>query len=217
MPSKHTLTVELSRQKEKELYSSPEKYMVFLETAAKNYKYSFADQLLIYAQKPAATACAGIDVWNRLGRWVNKGTKGIALLVDKDGKNRLRYVFDLADTNSRYGYEVRLWTMRDEYKEQVIDSLENSFGEITRKQRFDGAVLNLADQVVSDNYNDYFDQLLTVNGGKGIIDGRDDEELKSDFCALLADSVAFQILTRCGYDAKKLFDPENFEKVKLSY
>ena len=74
--------------------------MAFLETAANNYKYSFADQVLIYAQKPSATACAEIETWNKLGRWVNKGTKGITLLIDRDIPYKLRHVFDIADTNS---------------------------------------------------------------------------------------------------------------------
>ena len=79
MPSKYNLTVELSAQTVREVSSFPGKFVSFLETAAKNYKYSFADQILIYAQKPTATACAEIETWNKLGRWVNKGTKGITL------------------------------------------------------------------------------------------------------------------------------------------
>ena len=133
MPSKYRLTVELSEQTARELSSSPGKYMSFLITSANNYKYGFGDQLLIYAQKPSATACAEIEVWNRLGRWVNKGTKGITLLVDRDVPYKLRHVFDVADTNSRYGREVTLWEMKDEYARQVTSDLENSFGEIEDK------------------------------------------------------------------------------------
>ena len=91
-----------------DIRKSAEKWMSFLTTAANNYKYRFKDQLLIHAQKPDATACAEIETWNRLGRWVNKGTKGIALLVDRDTPYRLRHVFDVSDTNTRVGAHITL-------------------------------------------------------------------------------------------------------------
>ena len=143
MPNKYNKTVELSEQTARELSSSPGKYMSFLKTAANNYKYSFADQVLIFAQKPDATACAEIETWNRLGRWVNKGTKGIALLIDRDVPYKLRYVFDIADTNSRYGHDVKLWAMKDDYAEQVTDDLENSFGEIVDKSNFISVIIRI--------------------------------------------------------------------------
>lgn len=106
------------------------KYTDFLVTAANNYKYSFKEQLLIHAQKPDATACAEIETWNRLGRWVNKGTRGIALLVDRDTPYKLRHVFDYSDTNSRAGRVVTLWQMRPQFEEPVKESLQDSFGEV---------------------------------------------------------------------------------------
>lgn len=108
MPSKFQTTVEMVAHTAKDITSHPETFMSFLETAANNYKYSFRDQMLIFAQKPSATACAEIEVWNKLGRYVNRGTKGIALLVDRNVPYKLRHVFDISDTNSYYGNEVRL-------------------------------------------------------------------------------------------------------------
>ena len=101
MPSKYQIITELAAITARDITSSAGKYMAFLTTAANNFKYSFRDQLLIYAQKPDATACAEIDFWNKHGRYVNKGTRGIALLVDTTEKYKLRHVFDMSDTNSR--------------------------------------------------------------------------------------------------------------------
>lgn len=116
MPSKYQIIVAMAADEAKSIVSNGEKYMAFLNTAANTYKYSFQDQVLIHAQKPNAIACADIDTWNRLGRWVNRGTKGIALLVDTNTPYKLRYVFDLADTNSRFfSYFLFLILTRDEH------------------------------------------------------------------------------------------------------
>lgn len=212
MPGKYNLTVEMSAQTAKEIASDPSKYMAFLTTAANNYKYSFEDQLLIFAQKPFATACAEIEVWNRLGRWVNKGTKGITLLVNRDVPYKLRHVFDIADTNSRYGHEVRLWKMEDRYHEQVIDALENSFGEAEDKSTFINAIVGVAEAVVQDNCSDYLEQLSQVRGNS-LLEELDSDSLSKEFRELLIDSVAFQILTRCGYDAFELYEVDAFSDI----
>ncbi len=212
MPSKYNLTVELSKQTAHDLSTSPGKYMTFLETAANNYKYSFADQVLIYAQKPSATACAEIETWNKLGRWVNKGTKGITLLVDRDIPYKLRHVFDIADTNSRYGYEVRLWRFEDRYGEQVIDALENSFGSVEEKTDFVGALTRFAEMIVQDNYYDYFAQLEQIRYGS-LLEDLDGDNLEREFRDLLIDSVAFQVLTRCGINAFDLYEADEFSNI----
>lgn len=111
MPSKYRIILEMASQTARDIASNADRYTDFLITAANNYKYSFKEQLLIHAQKPDATACAEIDTWNKLGRWVNKGTKGIALLIDRDVPYKLRHVFDISDTNSRVGRNITLWQM----------------------------------------------------------------------------------------------------------
>ncbi len=212
MPSKYNLTLELSAYTAKEIASEPKTYMDFLRTAANNYKYSFADQVLIYAQKPSATACAEIETWNKLGRWVNKGTKGITLLVDRDIPYKLRHVFDIADTNSRYGYEVRLWKYEDRYGEQVLDALENSFGSVEEKTDFVGTLTRFAEMIVQDNYYDYFAQLEQVRYGS-LLEDLDGDNLEREFRDLLIDSVAFQVLTRCGINAFDLYEADEFSNI----
>ena len=212
MPSKYNLTLELSAYTAREIVKKPQNYMAFLRTAANNYKYSFADQILIFAQKPDATACAEIGMWNRLGRWVNKGTKGITLLVDRDIPYKLRHVFDLSDTNSRYGYEVHLWKFKEDYSDAVIDTLENSFGALEDRADFVSSVIGIAEQTVQDNYTDYLEQLRNVCADS-FLEELDEDNLRKEFRELLVNSVAFQILTRCGYDAAEELDRECFTAI----
>jgi len=212
MPRKYNLTVDLSAYTAKEVSSSPEKFRAFLKTAANNYKYSFDDQILIFAQKPGATACAEVETWNRLGRWVNKGTKGIALLVDRNVRYRMRYVFDISDTNSYYGHDVELWKYEEKYSDQVIEALENSFGEVEHKLRFDGAIMSIAEEVVQDNYSDYLEQLAGVAEGS-TLGSLDSESVESEFRELLVNCVAYETLTRCGYDADRLYGFEDFDSI----
>ena len=116
MPSKYQNILQLEEFVARDITTNSEKYTSFLTTAANNFKYSFEEQLLIYAQKPNATACAEISFWNRYGRWVNKGAKGIALLVDTDAPYKLRHVFDISDTNIRKNIEIPMWKMQNTMK-----------------------------------------------------------------------------------------------------
>ena len=200
MPSKLQTTVEMVAYTAKDICSHPEVFTAFLETAANNYKYGFRDQMLIFAQKPNATACAEIEVWNKLGRYVNRGTKGIALLVDRNVPYRLRHVFDIADTNSFHGNEVKLWQMKPEYEEAVIEALENSFGEVDNKTGFADVLLGISELIVSDNFSDYCEKLKSVKHGS-FLEEVDDLNTEVYFRGLLKNSVAYMLLTRCGYDA----------------
>ena len=137
MPSKYRIILEMASQTARDIASNADRYTDFLITAANNYKYSFKEQLLIHAQKPDATACAEIDTWNKLGRWVNKGTKGIALLIDRDVPYKLRHVFDISDTNSRAGRNITLWQMKPEYEYAVSESLQASFGDVEEPRDLD--------------------------------------------------------------------------------
>lgn len=127
MASKYEITKNAAEWLKTEVLASQPKYLAFLRTAANNYKYNFVEQLLIHEQKPDATACAGIDVWNRLGRWVNKGTHGIALLDTSSPQHRLRYVFDISDTNSYAGRTVSIWQMEFRHELAVMEALSDSF------------------------------------------------------------------------------------------
>ena len=136
MPKKTESVVQLAVQTAHQISASNTNYMAFLTTAAHNFKYNFRDQLLIFAQKPDATACAQIDFWNKYGRWVNRGTTGIALLVDNNRGYGLRHVFDMSDTNSRAGHTIPIWQMEPQYESAVIEALENSYGELNGKPDF---------------------------------------------------------------------------------
>ena len=147
--------IELSQDIFKEL-PSYNSWTNFLATAAWHYKYPFPDQTMIYMQRPDAKACASIGVWNNtLHRWVNKGTKGIALIHNKNGRPYIDYVFNISDTNSFYGNEVKLWEYNEKYNDAIIETLENTFGELSSKHSIVDAVISAAHNAVEDNKADY--------------------------------------------------------------
>ena len=151
MASKLQIITELSDRTAHSITDNHINWASFLTTAAWNYKYKFQEQLLIFAQRPDATACAPIELWNNLGRWVNKGAKGIALIDDKDNTFKLRHVFDVSDTNSRYERPIQLWNMAERYEDSVIEALENSFGELKDKSSLLPALVSAAHNAVDDN------------------------------------------------------------------
>ena len=212
MARKNDLIVQLAAQTAHEISSSGGKYMSFLTTAAHNFKYSFRDQLLIYAQKPDATACAEIDFWNKHGRWVNRGTTGIALLVDTDRGYRLRHVFDMSDTNSRAGRTIPLWRMKPEYEGAVIEALENSYGKLADQPDFAACLLNTAKIIVEDNFADYCADLRSVKEDS-LLEELDDLNTETWFRDLLENSVGFMLLARCGIDPYEYFTAEDFARV----
>ena len=212
MPSKLQIIKEMAAQEALSITSDTKRYMVFLHTAANNYKYDFQEQLLIHAQKPDATACAEIDTWNKLGRWVNKGTRGIALLIDRDVPYKLRYVFDLSDTNSRAGREVNLWQLKDRYLEEVKEALSNSFGEVVDADDFQGFLMQIAEHVVNDNLDDYAADLTAVKAGS-LLEELDELNTKQWLRHTLVSSVGYMLMTRCGLDANELYGFENFTHV----
>ena len=146
--------VDLAAQTAQQISANGENYMTFLTTAAHNFKYSFRDQLLIFAQKPDATACAQIDFWNKHSRWVNRGTTGIALLVETERGYKLRHIFDMSDTNSREGRTIPIWQMKPQYERAVIEALENSYGELGVGPDFEASLLETANLLVADNFSD---------------------------------------------------------------
>lgn len=197
MAKKLDSIVELAAQKTREISANSGNYMAFLTTAAHNFKYNFRDQLLIYAQKPDATACAQIDFWNKHGRYVNRGTRGIALLVDTDQGYKLRYVFDMSDTNSRQGRVIPIWKMEPRYEDAVIEALENSYGEFPDRSGLAARLLETAKVIVEDNFGDYYTELRGVKEGS-LLEELDDLSTETWFRGLVESSVAFIMLTRCG-------------------
>lgn len=212
MAKKLESIVELAAQKTREISANSGNYMAFLTTAAHNFKYNFRDQLLIYAQKPDATACAQIDFWNKHGRYVNRGTRGIALLVDTDQGYKLRYVFDMSDTNSRQGRVIPIWKMEPRYEDAVIEALENSYGEFPDRSGLAARLLETAKVIVEDNFGDYLTELRGVKEGS-LLEELDDLSTETWFRGLVESSVAFIMLTRCGIDPMDYFSGEDFAHV----
>lgn len=209
MPSKYRIILEMASQTARDIASNAARYTDFLITAANNYKYSFKEQLLIHAQKPDATACAEIDTWNKLGRWVNKGTKGIALLIDRDVPYKLRHVFDISDTNSRAGRNITLWQMKPEYEYAVSESLQASFGDVEEPRDFPHLLMDISGYAVEDNFSDYLMELNAVKAGS-FLEELDDTSLEAWLKTTLKSSVAFMALSRAGYEPRQYFDREDF-------
>ena len=212
MAKKPEPIVRLAVQTARQITASSGNYMAFLNTAAHNFKYNFRDQLLIYAQKPDATACAQTDFWNKHGRWVNRGTTGIALLVDTSKGYKLRHVFDMSDTNSRQGRTIPVWQMKPEYGGVVIEGLENSYGELGGKPDFAECLLETAKIIVEDNFGDYCADLLSVREGS-FLEELDEDSVKVWFKGLLGNSVGFMLLARCGLDPHEYFTGEDFAHI----
>lgn len=212
MPTKQEVITELATQTAQRITRSGEDYMAFLTTAANNFKYSFQDQLLIFAQKPEATACAEIKFWNRHGRWVNKGTTGIALLRDTDAPYKLRYVFDMSDTNSRIGRTVPVWQMREQDENAVIEALANRYGTPPDASSLQESLMETAKVIAEDNLSDYYTELCSNREGS-LLEELDADNTEVWFRNLLENSIAYMLLTRCGIKAREVLTAEDFAHV----
>ena len=199
MATKLQLITELSERTANNIAKNPANWIYFLKMAVWNYKYLFQDQLLIHAQHPGATACAPIELWNqKLNRWINRGAKGIALINDRGSKLRLRHVFDVSDTNS----PVAFWAIQDRYKETIIETLENTFGELDEKQDMATALLSAAHKAVEDNFSDYLSDLMEC-WENSFLEEFDDLNVEVIFKDVLESSIAYMFLVRCGYNPDK--------------
>ena len=216
MATKLQMMSELAAQTTERLTQSIDNWTSFLDSAAWLYKYPFHEQVLIHAQRPDATACAPIELWNgTFRRWVNKGSKGIAIIDDSGQKPTLRYVFDVSDTNTRYNVPFSLWQTRPEYEAQIVEELQNHFGDIgVEDADFSSAVLGIAINAVSDNYRDYYEELLKVADNSALADMSDDE-ISSTFMVLLMTSVAHTVFVRLGIDPAAIFHGDEYDSVTL--
>ena len=207
---------ELARQTTERLTQSVDNWKRFLDSAAWLYKYPFHEQVLIHAQRPDAKACAPIELWNsKFRRWVNRGAKGIALINDSGQKPALRYVFDVSDTNTRYNIPFRLWQTRPEYEAQIIEKLENHFGETgTDNADLAAIVLGISINAISDNYRDYYEELLKAADNSALADMSDDE-ISSTFMLQLMTSVSHTVLVRLGIDPAAIFHGDEYESIRL--
>ena len=207
---------ELARQTTERLTQSVDNWKRFLDSAAWLYKYPFHEQVLIHAQRPDAKACAPIELWNsRFRRWVNRGAKGIALIDDSGHKPALRYVFDVSDTNTRYNIPFRLWQTKSQYTAQIIEELQNHFGD-TGVENADIAatVLGISINAVSDNCRDYYEELLKAADNSALADMSDDE-ISSTFVLQLMTSVSHTVLVRMGINPAAIFHGDEYESITL--
>ena len=189
-----------------------ENWTAFLKSAAWQYKYPFQDQILIYAQRPDATACASIDVWNkRLKSWINRGAKGIALLREGNRGQYLDYVFDISDTHSNNG-PIRLWQYNSRFDEAIIETLENSFGELKPKSSITDAVISAAQNAVEDSKADYLSELKYAKENS-FLDGLDELNIDVEFQRTAETSIAYTVLQRLGINADEVFEREDFPHI----
>lgn len=194
---------------------SPDKWAAFLRTACYNYRLRFDEQLLIYAQKPEATAVLQIDRWNRtFGRWVNRGAKGIAVFERHDGvSQKLVHYFDISDTHAgEYSRAVPIWTMQPEYTDDVIATLESSFGDLEDKDSLAKAIMSAANNAVEDNTPDYIRDLIASTNDT-FLEGLGEDSVTAMYKELVTNSVAYMLMTRLGIDTEMYFDDDDFRNV----
>ena len=215
MARKYDLMTELYDRTTKVISGNPESWQAFLRSACNNFKLRFDEQLLIYAQRPDATAVLEIERWNgSFGRWVNRGARGIAVFEDVDrSRQRLMYYFDISDTHeSRYSRPVPIWQMKPEYTEEIIDTLESTFGELESRDTLESAVLSAAKNAVTDNLVDYSDDLMEILNDS-FLEGTGEDYVRTTYRQLVTSSVAYMIMTRLGLDAGEYFGADDFRDV----
>ena len=193
----------------------PAEWQQFLMSACRNYRLSFDEMLLVYAQRPDAIAVLEIERWNRqFGRWVNRGANGIAVFDgEAGGKSRLKYYFDISDTHeARFTRPVPLWTVREEYAPDIIETLENSFGELEHKENLGEALLSAAKNAVEDNIPDYLAELKTLTEGS-FLEELDEYNVEVMYRRALQTSIGYMLVVRCGLDPSEYFEDDDFRDV----
>ena len=214
MAIRYKALTELYRETQRSV-TAPDQWQAFLASACRNYRLSFHEQLLVFAQRPDATAVLEIERWNRqFGRWVNRGANGIAVFDgEHNGKPRLKYYFDISDTHEgRFPRPVPLWTVREEYAPDIIETLENSFGELEHKEDLGEALLSAAKNAVEDNMPDYFSELKTLTEGS-FLEELDELNLEVEYRRAVENSIGYMLLVRCGLDPSDYFEDDDFRDV----
>lgn len=212
---KYDVISALSEETSKRVTRNEESWKKYLNTASRLYKYPFKDQLLIYAQRPDATACASIEIWNeKMHCWVNKGAKGIALL-DEEGSpyTGLRYVFDISDVHKarRIGRFPQLWEMREEHQEAVLNRLEGIYGDTNKEAGFTDRIREIASRIAQDCYGELASDMEYLKEGS-FLEELDELNIAVRVRETLADSIAYTVLKRCGME-----DAELAEEIQFPY
>ena len=215
MATKYEKISTLARETTAEVAKNAAAWTNYLDTAARLYKYPFNEQVLIYAQRPDATACASLELWNeKMNCWVNKGAKGIALIDEDSRKPRLKYVFDVSDVHKarRIGKDPNLWNMREEHQEIVLSQLEKTYGETDKEYPFELRIKELSDRIAAD-YLDLYAEDLGYNAEGSSLEELDVQNREIRLKETLSSSIAYTILSRCGADVESIRDELNFDYI----
>ena len=205
---------ELAQQNARWVSNSPKDWMNYLDVAARLYRYSFKDTLLIHAQRPDATACAELEVWNKkMNRWVNRGAKGIALLDDASPRAKLRYVFDIADTHLVQGGKTPiLWRIDySEHHQKILDHLADTYA-LTQTDSMNAALMELAQQLTAENLEEAMDG-LEYEVADTFLEGLDEDNLRVRFRELMTNSIFYTLSRRCGQEPLEVLDDEDFIRI----
>lgn len=198
-----------------EITKTEENWLSFLDCSAWNFKYDFADQILIYAQRPNATACAEMTVWNeKVHRWVNKNADGIFVFAkDENSKYPFRLVFDVSDTHNSKGTEYKLWSVKKEYEQEIIETLSSTFGAESEDKTITQSIILNSYNMVVDNIEDYMSSIKKYKKGTGLENISDDEIIDILVPTIWA-SVSYMMMTRCGINAKKEINIQEFSYIR---
>ena len=205
---------ELAQQNARWVSNSPKDWMNYLDVAARLYRYSFKDTLLIHAQRPDATACAELEVWNKkMNRWVNRGAKGIALLDDASPRAKLRYVFDIADTHLVQGGKTPiLWRIDySEHQQMILDHLADTYA-LTQTDSMNAALMELAQQLTAENLEEAMDG-LEYEVADTFLEGLDEDNIRVRFRELMTNSIFYTLSRRCGQEPLEVLDDEDFIRI----
>jgi N12 class adenine-specific DNA methylase len=213
--NKFEMINDLLAKTSKAVVKDEKSWLSFLDTASYMFKYNFTDQILIYAQRPDARACAEFDYWNeRMNRWINKGAKGIALIDDTKRYSSLRYVFDISDTRSPYHQELKLWSISDSMHGDVIESLSNIYDGLDNEHDLGNTYLSIAHMLVEDNSSDYFQQIVKYHQDSSF-EGLEEFEIRKIFENILENSLAYCFMKRSNVEPSFYFDEGDFDTISL--
>ena len=205
----------LARETAKRISANREEWIRYLDVASRLYKYPFEDQILIYAQRPDATACASLEMWNeKMFCWVNRGAKGIALLDGESERPRLRYVFDVTDVHKakRIGRDPFIWHLREEHKEAVLAGLEHIYGSTNDSLSFESRIYEIAAGIAEDFYEEAVDEVIDA-AANSFLEDLDGDAVSVRFREMLVQSVSYIVLKRCGCDMTEFADGLTFDYI----
>ncbi len=215
MVTKYQMISYLAEDTAKEIAKNGQEWTRYLTTAARLYKYPFNEQILIFAQRPDATACASLELWNeKMNCWVNRGAKGIALLDTENSYTRLKYVFDVSDVHKArlIGRDPNLWELREEHKETVLAQLEKTYGETDKNSSFEQRIMEISNRIALDYYEELLPEIEYVKEGS-FLEELDELNVGVRLRDTLSSSIAYTILSRCGADMELWKDEQGFEYI----